>query len=176
LQTIKNRVINYYSSFSLFQLPQVFISFTFKIILSSNFHTGTYMKTNYQQYGFSLIELMIVVAIIGILSVIAIPSYQNYTQRARFAEVVAATEPYKTAVSLALQQGFNLTELSNGAHGIPVIPNATKNLASISVEKGIITATATEIASNATYILKPNKDGSSWIVEGSCVNLGLCST
>lgn len=126
--------------------------------------------------GFSLIELMIVVAIIGILSVIAIPSYQNYTERARFSEVIAATAPFKTAVSLALQQGASINELTNNAHGIPAEPAATKNLASIKVENGIVTATATSIASGDTYILKPNADGSAWTIEGSCVKAGLCET
>lgn len=126
------------------------------------------------QKGFSLIELMIVVSIIGILSVIAIPSYQNYTQRARFAEVIAATEPFKTAVSLALQEGVNASDLKNGSEGIPPTPKATKNLTTITVNNGIITATATKIAGNATYILTPNEDGSIWSVDGTCLKQGLC--
>lgn len=126
------------------------------------------------QQGFSLIELMIVVAIIGILAVIAIPSYQNYTKRARFTEVMAATAPFKTAVSLALQQGERLAELNNGAHGIPPEPASTKHLASLNVEKGIIVAASTETAGNATYILKPNADGSAWTVDGTCISAGLC--
>lgn len=127
-------------------------------------------------HGFSLIELMIVVAIIGILSTIAIPSYQNYTQRARFAEVVAATAPFKTAISLALQEGTSAAELSNNNHGIPAEPAATKNLASIKIENGIITATATQTATGSTYILKPNTDGSTWTVDGTCIKAGLCES
>lgn len=128
------------------------------------------------QLGFSLIELMIVVAIIGILAVIAIPSYQNYTQRARFSEVIAATAPFKTAVSLALQEGEELSDLKNGAHGIPNSPAATKNLTDVKVENGIITATATAVASGDTYILKPNADGSVWTVDGTCLAAGLCNS
>lgn len=124
--------------------------------------------------GFSLIELMIVVAIIGILSIIAIPSYQNYTQRARFAEVIAATAPYKLAVSLALQQGYPFQELHNGRHGIPLEAHTTKTLDTVQVDNGMITAMGTAIVNNATYILKPNTDGSEWTVEGSCIESALC--
>ena len=125
--------------------------------------------------GFSLIELMIVVSIIGILAMIAVPSYQNYTQRARFAEVISATEIFKTAVSLALQQGALPAELTNGKNGIPAEPKSTKNLDSIKVENGTITAMGTDIVSNATYILKPNNDGSVWTVSGTCLKSGFCN-
>lgn len=133
------------------------------------------MHASILQKGFSLIELMIVVAIIGILTVIAIPSYQNYTQRARFAEVVSATEPFKTAVALALQEGDAISELTNGAHGIPNSPPSTINLSSIDVQNGIITATSTTKAGASTYILKPNADGSVWTVDGTCLKTGLCN-
>lgn len=125
--------------------------------------------------GFSLIELMIVIAIVGILAVIGIPSYQQYTQRARFSEVIAATEPFKIAVSIALQSETPIAELNNGSHGIPAEPKPTKNLASVKVENGIIIATATELISTITYQLKPNSDGSNWTVSGTCVKAGLCN-
>ncbi len=124
--------------------------------------------------GFSLIELMVVVAIIGVLTTIALPSYQGYLRRARFVEVVSATEPFKIAIALALQSGEDSAELKNGKHDIPSSPAATKNLAKIDVKNGIITAIASDNLSHATYILKPNEDGSTWNIDGTCIKLGLC--
>lgn len=124
--------------------------------------------------GFSLIELMIVVAIIGILTVVAMPSYQTYTKQAHFSEVIAATAPYKIAIALALQQGFLADELMTGTNGIPPEPDPTKNLASLTVANGIITAKATKLGDEATFILSPTHDGNAWIISGTCVKAGLC--
>lgn len=62
------------------------------------------MRTSAQK-GFTLIELMIVVAIIGILAAIALPAYNNYTDKAKFSEVVMAMSPIKTALSVCAQAG-----------------------------------------------------------------------
>ncbi|MEL0628011.1 pilin [Psychromonas aquatilis] len=53
--------------------------------------------------GFTLIELLIVIAIIGILAAVAVPSYNNYTKKAKFSEVIMAVTPIKQAVNLCAQ-------------------------------------------------------------------------
>jgi type IV pilus assembly protein PilA len=65
----------------------------------------TQMNNAKKQGGFTLIELMIVVAIIGILAAIALPAYQTYTAKASFTEAVAAAGSAKTAVEVCAQTG-----------------------------------------------------------------------
>ncbi|MBU1926820.1 MAG: pilin [Gammaproteobacteria bacterium] len=125
-------------------------------------------------HAFTIIELLMVIAIIGILVSIAIPSYKQYTEKARFSEVIMATTPFKTAVSLALQDGISMDELNEGENGIPTAPNATKNLDNITVKQGVITATATKQAGSYTFSLTPDENGSQWSVSGSCVEAGVC--
>jgi len=124
--------------------------------------------------GFTLIELLIVIAIISILASLTIPSYQQYLKRARFTEVILATSPYKIAVSIDAQEGTPLSELNLGTHDIPTAPTPTKNLASIDVHQGAITATATTEAGGYTYILTPDETGSQWTISGTCLAARVC--
>ncbi len=92
------------------------------------------------QKGFTLIELMIVVAIIGILAAVAIPAYSDYTIKARLSNAIASTSSLKTAVAICLQeQGGVPGACDAGAEGIPAAMTPTSEVASATVADGVIT-------------------------------------
>ncbi|MEQ1779239.1 MAG: prepilin-type N-terminal cleavage/methylation domain-containing protein [Nitrosomonas sp.] len=138
------------------------------------------------QKGFTLIELMIVVAIIGILAAVAVPAYQNYTVKARFSEVINQTAPYKTAVELCIQTGNcnnagAVVVAATGARGNIEVPNdmltVTGIVTSIAVgANGAITATPVAgrgLAAADTYVVTPTivpgSGGVTWQVTGGCL-------
>ena len=148
------------------------------------------------QQGFTLIELMIVVAIIGILAAVAIPSYQNYTNKAKFTEVVNATAPFKAAVEECVNDGTCLVAgaisgITPGSSGFPAAVTASPSqyVATVAVNSnGQIIATSQNITVGATstfnYKIDPttNNNGAGgstsvvWSTDStsSCLTAGLC--
>lgn len=153
-----------------------------------------------KQSGFTLIELMIVVAIVAILAAIAMPAYQTYTKRAKFSEVIAAAGPAKTAIEVCVQGAATDADaqecyLSGRFALVSAIPaNAINtNVATSSADgttkgtsgvddKGTITVWGKNTVDEASFqlVVSGGLDTVSageaiiWTRSGSCKTSGLC--
>jgi|SRR3989344_5959060 len=138
------------------------------------------------QQGFTLIELMIVVAIIGILAAIAVPAYQDYTIRARVSESASLSGAVRTAIDVAYSEGYILTDLPPRVSlGLQLAASyASKYVTSVDYDdtNGTITVQLTDVrelgaaaptgARNGTVIYSPRARGGNlqWVVSaGSTV-------
>lgn len=121
------------------------------------------------QKGFTLIELMIVIAIIGILAAIALPAYQDYTKRARAAEGLSLAGGAKTAVS-EFYSSNNQFPSNNAAAGLAAAANINGNSVSqVNVDTGRITVTYNDkVGANSTIVLSPTvtSGGLTWNCKG----------
>jgi type IV pilus assembly protein PilA len=131
--------------------------------------------------GFALIEVLVAIAIVGILAIIAVPQYLDFTRRATFTELIQAAAPIRQSVELAVQtRGVtDIETLDSGALGIPATVAAAVAAHGSTVADGVITMTWRNDGTNldaVTYTLTPNGvvPPIDWTVGGTCLAQNVC--
>jgi len=125
------------------------------------------------QKGFTLIELMIVVAIIGILAAVAIPAYQDYTVRAKIQEAVNLSNPHRTALGIACSEGALVTPGGGGA-----LQQTDLGLAGPTAYSGKYTSSIAAVGNNTTsgtVLLTMMQIGNAVNVGQTIIYTGTCT-
>ena len=134
------------------------------------------MEKFYKNTGFSLIELMVVIAIIGVLASVAAPMYSNYTKRAYFSEIITIVHTVKLDMATCMQSEGREDLCDTFAKIGNADPSAASqhlNKVEITPNTAVIVATGEASVDGRTYTLTPDNE-IGFIIGGTCLAAGLC--
>ena len=138
------------------------------------------MPSKKAEGGFTLIELMIVVAIIGILAAVAIPQYSNYTARAKASNALSVVTPYKTGVAMCVQENGATTDCTTAKKPglFPTFVATTEAKSVVVNDGGVIVLTLNNIGGDSadktvTFTPVVNDTSIGWNVATTATNAAI---
>ncbi len=126
--------------------------------------------------GFTLMELLIAIAIVGLLAAIAIPSYMNYERKSQYTQIIQTADSFRPAIASCIQKLSTVTGCNLGANGIPTWAGAAGNVNTLTVTNGVIkvTPTTTVFLATDTYTLTPTYTNGAVTWAATCANVNYC--